>query len=337
MPKYRHCPHGNRLHVRMHYKHGAYWYVYQGKWDKLGKSYQVAMQSYAAWIAPSGGMAKLVDDTYQYWERRVDKGLLAPRSLKQYKTVRERITTAFEDFSPEQVKPSHIGQFIDFYLEDSPSQGNIALIVLRAAFTRGVRHGLCDMNPAREIKREEIPKRSRHLTDDEFRAIRQALPVWCQVVMDMCYLTAQRIGDVLDIKQADITEEGIYFQQQKTKKRLLIETSPELEALVVEARGLSKVAGVYLFTKKPATHRSYSSVLEHFQAACKAARVENARIHDIRAKALTDADAEGMDAQKLGGHSTRAQTENYLRLLRTDRAKSPSKVANFRRSLEKHG
>lgn len=41
-------------------------------------------------------------------------------------------------------------------------------------------------------------------------------------VMDICYLTAQRIGDVLEIKEDHILDRGIYFQQQKTSKQLIV-------------------------------------------------------------------------------------------------------------------
>lgn len=35
--------------------------------------------------------------------------------------------------------------------------------------------------------------------------------------------------------------------------------------------------------------------------------------HDIRAKALTDANGMGLDAQSLAGHATSAMTEHYIK------------------------
>lgn len=323
-------PYGNPLHVRMHYKHGSYWYVHRGKWEKLGRDYGTAMRSYAAWVAPSGGMAKLIDDVYKWFGRRVDRDDLAAISLRQYNTVRERIDLAFTEFAPDQVKPKHVTQFLDFYFEDSPSQGNIALSVLRSIFTRGVRWGHCEFNPAREVEAFKLTPRDRYLTDEEFLAIRGAAPDWLRLIIDMCYLTAQRIGDVLHIKQSDISEDGIYFRQHKSKKRLLVLTTPELQELVKDARALNKVAGVYLFARSATLPRHYDTVRHSWNAACKAAGVEDARMHDIRAKSLTDADSEGLDAQKLAGHATRAMTERYLRVLRTDRVQSPAKVSKLR-------
>ncbi|WHI52411.1 hypothetical protein P3339_06415 [Microbulbifer sp. MLAF003] len=59
---------------------------------------------------------------------------------------------------------------------------------------------------------------SRYLTDDEYRAIRSKANPNIKLVMDMCYLTAQRISDVLSIQHSDIGKDGIKFQQEKTGK-----------------------------------------------------------------------------------------------------------------------
>lgn len=322
----RRDPHGNPLHVRMHYKHSAYWYVYQGKWRMLGREYPAAMQAYAAMISPASGMLRLIEETYRSYELKVKNGKMSQRSLNQYKTVRAKIDTAFMEFSPSQVKPNHIAEFLDFHYEQSPGTGNCALTVLRAAFDKAVRWGQCEYNPANAIKRFEEHKRDRYLTDAEWLAIRTHAPEWLRLIIDMCYLTAQRIGDVLAIKQSDITAEGIQFKQQKTNKRILVESTPELDEIVRSARALSKVAGVYLFSRSASKPQSYTTTNRYWHKARKAAGVEDARIHDLRAKAITDADAEGMDAQKLAGHASRSMTERYLRLMRTDRVQSPAKL-----------
>ena len=116
----RRDPHGNPLHVRMHYKHSAYWYVYQGKWRMLGREYPAAMQAYAAMISPASGMLRLIEETYRSYELKVKNGKMSQRSLNQYRTVRAKIDTAFMEFSPSQVKPNHIAEFLVFHYEQSP-------------------------------------------------------------------------------------------------------------------------------------------------------------------------------------------------------------------------
>lgn len=317
-------PFGNPLPARLHYKSGRYWYVYRNKWHPKAKDYSTAMREYAAELSPSGGMMKLISEIYRIYEGRVKRNDLSPRSLRAYKLHRERIETAFREFSPNQVKTSHLGAFLDFYYEDKPNSGNIALVVFKAIFGKGVRWGLCDFNPAREIERFTESKRERYLTDAEYQKIYSAAPKWLQLIMDMCYLTGQRIGDVLHIKQGDITPEGIYFSQEKSKKRLEVESTPELVGLVQEIRAQSKVAGVYLFAKSASVPLHYELVRRAFAAARDAAGIQDARIHDIRAKSLTDADDQGSDAQKLAGHSNPSMTKRYLRLRKTDRVQGPA-------------
>jgi integrase len=67
----------------------------------------------------------------------------------------------------------------------------------------------------------------------------------------------------------------------------------------------------------------YETVRRHFAEARDKAGVEDARIHDIRAKSLTDADRQGEDAQRLAGHSSAGMTERYLRLRRTEKVRGP--------------
>lgn len=326
-------PYGNPLHVRMHYKHGAYWYVTGGKWHKLGRSYREAMPNYAAWLAPTGGMQKLVADVYDWQKRRIGKPKpvgITERTYNQYCTVRERIDTAFADFGPDQVKTHHITTFLDFHFEDSPAVGNLTLTMLRTIFGRAVRWGLCEYNPAKECEWFTVAKRDRLLTDEELRGIRAEAPDWLKLVIDMCYLTAQRIGDVLLIKQSDISAEGVTFRQQKSLKRLEVGMTSTLSDVIGEVRRLNSVAGVYLFARSATLPLHYDKVKYHWNKAVEASGVEDARLHDIRAKALTDADAEGIDAQKLAGHASRAMTERYLRALRIDRVTSPGNVASFR-------
>lgn len=316
---------GNPLHVRMHFKHGSYFYVKDNKWHKIGTDYTTAMQNYAAWIAPPGGIEELVRATFESYGRRVEKGKLSAQSLAQYSRFRDRIIEAFAEFSPVQVRAKHISGFLEFYYPETTT-ANGAITVLRGIFDKGVKIGVCDFNPARQIQGVRQEDRDRYITDAEFMAIRSEAKPYLQLIIDMCYLTGQRIGDVLHIKQADITAEGIYFKQSKTKKRLLVESSTALTEIVTEARRLNKVAGLYLFTKTATHPHRYGTVRLHWVDACEKAGVEDARLHDLRAKAITDADAEGLDAQKLAGHATAAMTEKYLRLRRTDRVQSPRMI-----------
>ena len=61
-----------------------------------------------------------------------------------------------------------------------------------------------------------------------------------------------------------------------------------------------------------------------FAEAREKAGLDNVRIHDLRAKSLTDTKKQGNDAQKLGGHADPRMTERYIRAREIDRADPPT-------------
>ena len=69
---------------------------------------------------------------------------------------------------------------------------------------------------------------------------------------------------------------------------------------------------------------SYKGVRDAFERARLRAGIDDVTLHDLRAKSLTDADLQGLDAQGLGGHTTRKQTERYIRVRRVPRVAPPS-------------
>lgn len=68
----------------------------------------------------------------------------------------------------------------------------------------------------------------------------------------------------------------------------------------------------------------YRAVQRQWEDACKSAGVEDAHLHDLRAKSLTDAKRQGYNAQALGGHTSAAMTARYIRLRETPMVDGPS-------------
>lgn len=317
-------PKGRPLPTRVHWKHGRYWYVHRNKWRPLPVDYFKAIQQVGMIEAPSEDWSSLVDQVYARFEARHKAGELADSTWEQYRGCRARIEYGFAEFTPNQIRSADITTFLDLY-ETTPNMANRMLTVLRAIFERAVRQGLCDTNPAYGIKRFEERQRSRYLTDAEYRAIRLQANPTVRVIMDLCYLTAQRVGDVLKIRQGDISKDGITFEQKKTGKRLLVEMTPELDAVVKTARGLHKVTGMYLLHPKgKTTPYAYASIRDAYRRAVERASVPHTTLHDIRAKSLTDAKREGHNATLLAGHATEAMTKRYLRRRETDKVSGPS-------------
>ncbi len=146
------------------------------------------------------------------------------------------------------------------------------------------------------------------------------------------YLTAQRIDDVLKIRLSNISGQRLIFQPKKTTskegegKQILIVMTPEIKEVITAARSLhGQVTRIYLFgLRKGGNVRSYRGVKDQFDRATKKACIEDAHLHDLRAKALTDAKRQGLDAQTLALHTTEAMTSRYIRDRETPAVKGPS-------------
>lgn len=254
-------------------------------------------------------MEQLVDEAMPHITAKVK-----PNTKKQYELAAKRIKDAFAEFTPQQVKPKDIAQ-LKRALSDTPNMANRIISVLRSIFDYALESELVDSNPTIGIKRLEEAKRDRYMTDAEFNAIYSHANDRLQVIMDLAYITAQRIGDVLKIKRSDIVDEGIMFKQEKTGSRLIVQWTPQLREVVERAKGLQPkgVSTMTLLTSRYNKAPDYSSVKEQFDNARTLAGVPDVTMHDIRAKSLTDNRKQGNNATALAGHSNPAMTERYIR------------------------
>jgi len=303
----------------VYYRHGAYYYVRQGKWVRLGTDFPAAMQEYAYLRGTSGDdVVSLIDRTLSKCAERCK-----PVTLKQYRVAAERIQHAFAEFRVAQVKPWHVNAFMDHWRR-TPNFANRMRSLLKMAMDDAAASGLRDDNPVTQVGRFDEAHRTRYMTDAEWDAIYAQASEQLRVMMLIAYYTAQRISDVLAIRLDDVRSDGVIFRQQKTGQRLMVEMSPGLRDAIQRAKRLQSTQPIYLLGKRDGQPRKYSSTKELLGRAAKAARVEDIGWHDIRAKSITDAKAQGLDAQALAGHTNEAQTRRYLRGKEIARVQGPS-------------
>ena len=304
----------------VYYKHGAYYLVRAGKWVNLGRDYASAIHKYATLHSRSGtNMGALIDKALADAHER---GLKA-NTLEQYGIAARRLKDAFAEFAVADVQPKHVGQLMDAYRK-SPNFANRMRSLLKMAMDHAVRVGMRDANPVLSIERFDERQRTRYITDEEWRAIYAEASSALRCMMDIAYYTGQRIGDVLAIRLTDVSEQGVSFRQEKTDKRLLVEMSPSLSDAVERAKRLHRTRPLYLLGQRNGKIRSYRGARDLFARAASRAGIKDVGRHDIRAKSITDAKAQGLDAKALAGHSTEAQTNRYLRGKTTARVKGPS-------------
>ena len=292
----------------VYFRHGAFWFVKRGKWTRIGTELNEALGEYARLTSTSGaGLNKWIDEALAAHKKTVKAS-----TFKQYQWAADKLKAAFVEFSPEQVRQKHVALWRRS-LADTPNMANRCLSVARIVFAYMVEQQIIDDNPAIGVKPYAETKRERLLSRDEFTKIYQQAPPRLQSMMDLMYLTGQRLMDVVGIHESQMGIEGVAFRQAKTGNRLIVRWTPELRAVVDRARALNKVRSLTLFRGRLGAPPKYRSVYVQWTTACRAAGIVDAQARDLRAMSATDTKAQGKNATKLLGHTSPAMTDRYLR------------------------
>lgn len=294
----------------VYFKNGAYWLVKRGQWTRLAATEPEALMEYARRASvPRGGMIDLIDRVL----KAHGKGLAA-NTRHQYEQCAKILKRKLAEFTPADVKSKHVAAIRQAEdMQAHPVMANRVLSFLRVVFNYAMEWGEADSNPCIGVRRNKEAARGRLLSDAEWWAIHEKADPRLRVIMELQYLTGQRIRDVLKIRRGQLTEAGIEFAQQKTGARLVVAWSPELRATVATADALSPTKAVTLLQGRTGAPPQYSLIGKQFREAAEAAGVKDARPNDTRAMSATASDAQGRDAQALLGHTSEAMTKRYLR------------------------
>jgi integrase len=139
------------------------------------------------------------------------------------------------------------------------------------------------------------------------------------------YVTGLRQADILRLKREQIKDDGIHLIIGKGGKRRVIEWNDDLELAVKEAKAIKRpVKSLHLFCNRegqPYTGSGFRAIWQRAMrnAITKGVLAERFTDHDIRAKAATDADRSGQDAQQLLAHANRHTTDVYIRARKVER------------------
>lgn len=295
-----------------------------GQWRRLGADLQGALYEYARIVSiPTEGMPALIDKALPH----ILAGR-APATDVQYRYSARLLAEVFAEYRPEQVRHGDIVQMMDAY-SHKVGTANRMLTVLKLVFQWAMDRELVQQNPCLSVKRLKQTPRERLIKGKEYQAIYANAAPWLQIVMDLCYLTGQRIGDVLKIERQHLLEEGIFIQQQKTGKRLVVGWTPDLRAVIERAKALpGAVAAMrYVIAGRAGRMRLHSNVWRAFKTAAEKAGVVDVTLHDLRAMAGTETDRQGNDPSALLGHTDRRTTQIYLRDKTAKVVTGPSKKA----------
>jgi integrase len=249
---------------------------------------------------------------------------------RDYELMLVKIAAALRDIPVAMVEPCHV---MDLRVQwaDKPRSANKYQALLSVLMSFAIEKRLRAMNPCRDVAKLKTKRRRRYITDAEMLAIRvgalntangHRVPTGQMIVclIDLAYLTGLRMGDLRQLTWRQITEDGIEVEPAKTQHstgaKILIPVTPEIREVLERARSIGKVKGTTVIHNLAGAGYSKDGIETAWQRACARAGVTDAHFHDLRAKALSDAQRRGVDLAKLqdaAGHSSVTTTEGYLR------------------------
>ena len=109
---------------------------------------------------------------------------------------------------------------------------------MRHVFTKAIRWGIATKNPADGLELgPRSPKRSQ-VTLDQVEAVKAIANERMRAAIDPAVSIGQRRGDLLTLKWEHVTDAGVYIEQSKGGARVLIEHSPDLDAVLARLKAL---------------------------------------------------------------------------------------------------
>ncbi|HZF98300.1 MAG TPA: tyrosine-type recombinase/integrase [Pseudoxanthomonas sp.] len=310
--------HNKHLPENMILRHGAYYFIKGGKYLPLSKDYGPALVKYAEIIGMPAKVSTVKEAVWHYIEHK--RGKLAKATIEGYIWSAANLEAVFGKMQLSDITQPMVYRYLS---EAGTVQANRDKALLSAAFTHARNLGaFTGMDPTKKLQfRNTETPRERYVTDGEMAVLLNAASPKLRCIIRLSYLTGMRQGDVLRIKMADITDDGIRYWNTKSKRWQHVEWSDELLEVVTEAKRLWRRFGrEYLFESVPkGKHASRgpgpyttSGVRALFRTVRAKTGITDVRLHDIRGKAGSDVETQG-DAQRLLGHADGKVTAKHYR------------------------
>lgn len=302
----------------MHLKGGAYYHVtlVGGKrdWEPIGKTYAEAIVKYGQRESASFRRGDLFADLADEFMLRVLPHK-KPKTQKEWRRVIGKLKQSLSGVRADALEPPDVATMRDGLLH-KPATANKLITILRVMYRYGIDWGYVTSNPAAStLPADDEPKPKRYLTNAEFARIRLAAPLNIRVAMDLAYVTGIRIGDILAMRWSDVTQDGVYVEQEKNEVRGVYRVTDGLKAILERAkRDGRKVGSLWVIARRDGKPYSYYGFRSIYDRAVKRSKVAHTTFHDIRGKAITDAKVMGREPQEFSLHKTRAQANEYVRL-----------------------
>lgn len=246
---------------------------------------------------------------------------LAPRTQKDYRQHQKALLSVFGKMRADDVRIEQVRIFMDRRGLESRTQANHELASLSRVYGWGFERGYVKGNPCKGVRKFTSTARAVYITDEQYAAIyAEAIPA-LRVAMEVSYLCAARLGDVLGLRWSKVMDQGIYIEQNKTGTKQIKIWSPRLRSALQLARNTSVGNSEFVITTSKGG-KVIAKTLNNWWNEAKRAAEQKAgapfgcNFHDLKAKGISDYEGSSRDKQLFSGHKTESQVLIYDRKIK---------------------
>lgn len=238
----------------------------------------------------------------------------------------------------QNVTPSVISQYKARKLTEGYRKETILreLGLLRRIFNIAIQEWeICNENPVCKVLKtlgKIDNRRVRYLTPEELQKLVMALPIWLRPIVTIARHTGLRRGNLLGLtwQEVDLNRRVIIINKTKNGEPIGIPLTETAIKTFAELQKVRYLYSPYIFCNKEGNPYSPCQVSIAFKRACKRAKIENLRFHDLRhdfASTLVQSGVDIYTVKELLGHKDLRMTVRYSHL-------SPENLRNAIRVLD---
>lgn len=248
------------------------------------------------------------------------------------KSSAERLKTVFQHIKIKNFKSSWAFKYKDVTQKkyatkkyDFKRSVNFDLTLLNLVFNQAIEWGIIENSehPLRGISiKYTIPARDRYAEKWELDEALKAASPFIKAYLKLKLCTGISQGDLLRLKESDLSEEGIYVQRGKTGQKTIYTWNDERKIAIAECLAVRPCESVYVFCTREGNSYADSKKNSGFQSAWKrfmkkalneTKLKESFTEHDLRTNVASDAE-NAEQARKRLAHKSVSTTNKYYRI-----------------------
>lgn len=252
---------------------------------------------------------------------------LSRRTQIDYKQHSKKLFAVFGHVNVDNIKTVDIRKFMDKRGVQSKTQANHEFSSMSKVYNWGYERGYAKGNPCKGVTKFTLKARDKYAEDEEYYAILEVARPSIRIAMEIAYLCAMRVGDILKINYSQVLEDGLFAKQGKTGTKQIKLWTDRLREVFEYARKKfpPQNKDSLLILNSNGDAYSYKNFNEHWNEDKKEAEKKLGKkitftFHDLKAKGISDFDGSSKDKQLFSGHKTESQVLVYDRSVK----KSPT-------------